>query len=155
MTATNDDYDYLTGFVRTLTADATLKALVDYFEVDFPMIKVADRLGGTLKTMLSVSMPWSDMKGSWGSATSRIQETKAIIQVDIATQQGDNGAYVRKVGSRVKDLLFLWVDITLDGTRFQVYCDNITTPLVEFDNETKSWHEVISVNVRYFRVAPA
>ena len=155
MTATNNDYDYLTAFVRTLTADTTLKGMVDYFEVDFPMIRVTDMLGGTNKTMLSVSMPWSKLKGSWGSATSRIQETDAIVQVDIASQYGDNAAYVRKVGSKIKDLLFLWVDVTLDNTKFQVYCDDITTGLVEFDNDTKSWHEVISVNVRYFRVAPS
>ena len=154
MAASNDDYDYLTSFVRVLSDDDTLKGLVDYFEVDFPMVKVTDRLGGPNTTMLSVSMPHQDMKGSWGSATSRIQETKAIIQVDIASQYGDNASYVRKVATRVRDLLFLWVDETLDSTRFQVYTDNIITWL-DFDPETKSWHAVVSVNVRYFRVAPS
>lgn len=154
----NDDYDYLSSFARTLTGDATLRGLVDDAYVDFPLTdtsKTRDAMKGTHKTMLSVSMPYSKMRGSWGSATSRIQETKGIVQIDVCSQQGDNAAYTRRVGTRIADLLFLWVDITLDSNRYAIYCDWIEKGPVDYDNELKCWHEVMLVNVQYFRVAPA
>ena len=153
MTEFTTDYDYLTSILRVLVADTTLKSKVDAFYVDFPMSKIRDALS-TNETLVSISMPSQHARGSWGSATSKIQESSAIIQVDVISQHGENAKYVHEIASYVRDLLYLGTDITLNDIQYQVYNDKIYIDLVEYNTDYSAWHLIMSVYIEYWRVAP-
>jgi hypothetical protein len=148
-----DDYDYLTSMQRILIADASLKSKIDAFYIDFPMSKIRDALS-TNETLITLSMPYHSGRGSWGSATSKIQENKAIVQIDIISQKGDNAKYCHTIAGYIRDLLYLGTDITLATNQYQIYNDHIDIDLVEYNTDYSAWHIIMSVYIEYWRVAP-
>ena len=146
------EYDYLTAMLRTLMANTTLKSKVDAFYIDFPMSKIRDALA-TNETMLSISLAHNSIRGSWGSAVHHIQENKAIIQVDIISQKGDNAKYCHEIAAYVGDLLYLWVDTTLNNEKYQIYNDHIDIDIIEYNVDYSAWHIVLSAYMEWWRVA--
>lgn len=153
MTEFISEYDYIAAMLRHLISNADLKSKVDAFHIDLPMSNIREALK-TKKTIVGISIVHHYTKGSWGSAISKITENKAIVQIDIVSQKGSNSKYAREIASYIKDLLYLCVDLTLDGNKYQIYNDHIDTDLVEYNTDYGAWHVVLSVYMEYWRVAP-
>lgn len=147
------DYDYLSSVVRILEDDNDFREKVDKILIEFPMSKIIDELADN-ETIVIVSMPSISHIGEWGSATSHIQRSRGIVQIDVISRKGNNTKYAREIANYIVDLLYLGTYKTLDSFEYQIYNEKVDIDFVEYNTDYDAWHIVISDYVEFFRIAP-
>jgi hypothetical protein len=148
------DYGFIQAFSRKLSDDDTLFGLVDgNFYVDFPMLKVNEKLGNTTdcpnRSIVSVSAPSIVSNGTFGSEFSGLIDVKTMFQVDVASQKGSNSEYCRQIGARVKQLVENDVVKTV-GVQYVIYIGRVVDTTF-WDEAIGAWHSAVICYGEYLR----
>ena len=144
------DYDFLVALSRTLSDDNILWNLVSgKFEIDFPAKNVSSNLNDGTKSMISVSLPNVVSKAQMGYDAHGLVWASAMLQIDVASVNGNNSEYCRQIANRIKVLIEGDVVKTLDQ-QYVIYIDRVNDNTF-FDEEITAWHSAMIVYGYYLK----